>query len=718
VKGERSKTARHSKKKAAAAAHAAPSEALPANRLLWPIGQVKGVGPAIAKALERRGMRLVEDLLYLIPLRYEDRRLICTVAEVREGEENVLLCRVVESGHLYSRASRKRIYQARIEDATGAITLKWFRFGRAWVTSMCKPGNLLFVAGKASRFGAELQMVHPRVTVMAEGRDVEDSGTIIPVYPEIEGVKQGVLHNIVQGAFTRFRQDIKSLIPARVAEGHGLPDLAQALADCHMPERLAEVPDREAFRASLVLEEFFLFQCALLRQKKERGRGNGLVLTAGSFHGRLRAGLPYQLTPGQERAWGEIEADIASPRPMNRLLQGDVGCGKTICALLAASVALDSGRQVVFMAPTEILAEQLYLGCHRMLDAIGAAPVLLRGGMGQERAAILEGIREGSVHVVVGTHALLQPDVIFHSLGLAVIDEQHRFGVIQRKLLKGKGADPDVLVMSATPIPRTLSMVVYGDLDVSSIEGMPEGRQPVRTLVVKETERQRVHDAVMEETAKGRQAFVVCPVIDESEQPGTVSAKEAFQVWKGLFPDLRLGLLHGKMRPSDKERVMMSFREGDIDVLVCTTVVEVGIDVPNATLMVVEHAERFGLSQLHQLRGRVGRGAHPSRCVLVGSTDGGTNAAKRLKVLEKTGDGFVIAEEDLKLRGPGEMFGVRQTGIADFRIGNIVRDGRLMEKARKMAEEALASSSKEELARISAEAIRRWGGKILLGDVL
>jgi ATP-dependent DNA helicase RecG len=718
VNGGRRKIARHSKKKPVTVAHPAPSETLPANRLLWPIREVKGVGPATAEALERRGIRLVGDLLYLIPLRYEDRRLICTVAEIKEGEENVLLGRVVDSGQLYSRASRKRIYQARIEDATGAITLKWFRFGKAWVTSMCKLGNLLFVAGKASRFGAELQMVHPRVTVMAEGRDVEDVGTIIPVYPEIEGVKQGVLHNVVRSAFIQFRQSIKSLIPTRVAKDHGLPDLAGVLADCHMPERSAYAPDRDILRSRLVLEEFFLFQCALLQQKRETGQGNGLVLTAGSFHGRLRAGLPYRLTPGQERAWGEIEADMASPRPMNRLLQGDVGCGKTICALLAASVALDSGRQVVFMAPTEILAEQLYLGCHRMLDAIGAAPVLLRGGMGPERAAILEGIREGSVRVIVGTHALLQPDVVFHSLGLAIIDEQHRFGVIQRKSLKGKGADPDVLVMSATPIPRTLSMVVYGDLDVSSIDDMPAGRQRVRTLVVKETERQRVHDAVMEETGKGRQVFVVCPVIDESEQPGTLSAKEAFQAWKGLFSDLRLGLLHGKMRPSDKERAMMSFRDGDIDVLVCTTVVEVGIDVPNATLMVVEHAERFGLSQLHQLRGRVGRGAHPSRCVLVGSTEGGTNAAKRLKVLEKTGDGFAIAEEDLKLRGPGDMFGVRQTGIADFRIGNIVRDGHLMEKARKMAGETLASGSQEELARIGAEAMRRWGGKILLGDVL
>jgi ATP-dependent DNA helicase RecG len=695
-----------------------PAETLSANRLLWPITEVKGVGPAIAKVLERRGIRLVEDLLYLIPLRYEDKRLIRTVAEIKEGEENVLLGRVVDSGQVYSRASRKRIYQARIKDATGAITLKWFRFGKAWITSMCRLGNLLFVAGIASRYGADLQIVHPTVTVMGEGRNVEDVGTIIPVYPEIEGVKQGVLRNIAQAAFGLFGQDIASLIPARITESHGLPDLVEALADCHAPERRTEVPDGEAFRARLVMEEFFLFQCALLQRKKEIGRGEGVELKAGACHARLRASLPYRLTPGQERAWGEIERDMASSRPMNRLLQGDVGCGKTICALLAASVALDSARQVVFMAPTEILAEQLYLGSHRMLEAIGAAPVLLRGGMGPERGAILEGIREGSIRVIVGTHALLQPDVVFHSLGLAVIDEQHRFGVIQRKLLKGKGVDPDVLVMSATPIPRTLSMIVYGDLDVSSIDGMPAGRQRVRTLVVKETERQRVYDAVLEETGKGRQVFVVCPVIDESEHSGLLSAKESFQTWKGLFPDLRLGLLHGRLRPAEKERVMMSFREGKIDMLVCTTVVEVGIDVPNATLMVVEHAERFGLSQLHQLRGRVGRGAHPSQCMLVGSADAGTIAGRRLKVLEKTGDGFVIAEEDLLLRGPGDMFGVRQTGIADFRIGNIIRDGHLMEDARKMAEEAMASAGDGELKRISSEATRRWGTRLSLGDVL
>ncbi len=685
--------------------------------LLAPIGEVKGVGPKIARALEKRGIRTIEDLIYFVPSRYEDKRLIRKIAEIVEGEESVLLGRVVDSGQAYSRARRKRIYHARIEDGTGTVTLKWFRFGKGWITEMCKMGNLLFVAGKAARYGADLQIVHPRVTVMTDGRDLEEVSTIVPVYPEVEGVRQGVLRNIAEGAFKTFRSMIASLIPERVAESHGLPDLAEALAECHVPENAPGVPSPESARARLVIEEFFLFQCVQLLRKNDIERGKGVELRPGASHARLMSSLPFTLTPGQKRAWGEIERDMAAPRPMNRLLQGDVGCGKTICAVLAASVALDSGYQVVFMAPTEILAEQLYLGSHRMLEGIGIRPVLLRGGMGPERAKILQGIGAGDIRVIVGTHALLEPDVVFHALGLVVIDEQHRFGVIQRQLLKGKGTSPDVLVMSATPIPRTLSMVVYGDLDVSSIDGLPEGRQRVQTAVMNEGERQRVCDAVLSETGKGRQVFVVCPVIEESDL-GLTSAKESVLAWKGLFPALRMGLLHGKMKAEEKEAVMLSFREGRIDMLVCTTVVEVGIDVPNATLMVVEQAERFGLSQLHQLRGRVGRGAHPSQCMLVSSSEKTTTAARRLKVLEKTADGFAIAEEDMNLRGPGDMLGVRQTGIPAFRVGNIVRDGDLMSRARKMAEETMESAADEELARIAAQAERRWGDRLSLGDVL
>ena len=698
--------------------HTNAPETDPQDRLNASVETIRGVGPAIAQALERRGIRTIEDLLWLIPARYEDGRLICEAADIVEGEENVLLGRVVDSGQVYSRASRKRIYCARIEDATGSVILKWFRFGRAWVAEMCKKGNLLFAAGKVTRYGADLQMVHPRVTVMREGRDTGEVSKIIPVYPEIEGVRQGVLRNIAQEAFKTHWPDIASLIPARVAKDHGLEDLAETLADCHVPERRQEVPSEEALRARLATEEFFLFQCAQLQRKRRIDRGPGMEMRPGPIQARLIDSLPFALTPGQRRASGEIERDMAASQPMNRLLQGDVGCGKTICAVLAASVALDAGCQVAFMAPTEILAEQLYLSSHRLLESIGIKPVLLRGSMGRQRSAVVEGIGAGAIRVIVGTHALLQPDVAFPSLGLAIIDEQHRFGVIQRELLKRKGLSPHMLVMSATPIPRTLSMVVYGDLDVSSIEDMPEGRQRVRTEVVSDAGRQRVYDAVLEETGLGHQVFVVCPVVEESDHLDLISARKSALTWKGLFPDLRLGLLHGRMRAEEKEAIMISFRDGRIDVLVCTTVVEVGIDVPNATLMVVEHAERFGLSQLHQLRGRVGRGPHPSRCMLVSPAGRTTAAARRLKVLAKTADGFAIAEEDMLLRGVGDMFGVRQTGAAAFRVGNVIRDGRLMERARKMAEETMASATDGELALIRARALRRWGGRLSLGDVL
>jgi ATP-dependent DNA helicase RecG len=476
--------------------------------------------------------------------------------------------------------------------------------------------------------------------------------------------------------------------------------------------------DREKDVARIVLEEFFLFQATLLLKRKESRRSKGIALRPGKSYRHLLKALPFRLTAGQDRVAKEIEIDLAGPDPMNRLLQGDVGCGKTVVAVLAATIALDSACQVAFMAPTEILAEQHYLSIHGMLKELGIEPVLVRGNMGAERSASLGKIADGDARVIVGTHALLQPDVLFHRLGLAVIDEQHRFGVVQRSLLKDKGENPNVLVMSATPIPRTLSMVVYGDLDVSLIDDMPPSRQRVRTEVVDESQRRRVYDAVLREAGEGHQVFVVHPMVEESEDQGVRGAKESLFEWRRLFPSLRVALLHGRMKAEEKEAVMIAFRDGAMDVLVCTTVVEVGIDVPNATLMVVEHAERFGLSQLHQLRGRVGRGPDPAACMLVSASVRTASAAKRLRALEKTNDGFAIAEEDMKLRGPGDMIGVRQAGVPVFRIGSIVRDGDIMSLARKVAREALESADPAEMARLEAAATKKWGERRLLGDVL
>jgi ATP-dependent DNA helicase RecG len=688
------------------------------------VESIKGVGPRTASALASRGIRTIEDLLYFVPSRYEDRRLVRRMSDIAEGEEVSVAGIVVDSGRAYSRASRKKLCYARLDDGTGSLTLRWFRFHKRWTETVCKTGNRLFASGRVVRFGAELQIVHPKVTVVEEGQDADSAGAIVPVYPEVEGVKQGALARIVREAFRENASNITSLIPDRIAEASGLLSLKEALAGCHFPhDGVAENTGDNEYPGRVILEEFFLFQAALLlrkgRAQREEESGKGGVLRPGECYRHLMGMLPFELTPGQQKAGREIEEDLGSPVAMNRLLQGDVGCGKTVLAIMAAAIALDTGSQVAFMAPTEILAEQHYLNIHRMLNEIGIEPVFVRGSMGRgERNAVLEEIASGRARVVVATHALLEPDVKFSRLGLAVIDEQHRFGVIQRSVVKEKGDDPNVLVMSATPIPRTLAMVVYGDLDVSSIEDMPPGRQPVATEVLDEKARRKVYEAIAHETREGRQVFVVHPLIEESENIDARGAKEGLREWSLVFPSLKVGLLHGRMKAEEKESVMVAFRNGEMDILVCTTVIEVGIDVPNATLMVVEHAERFGLSQLHQLRGRVGRGPARGRCILVSASSRTTAATRRLRALEKSNDGFAIAEEDMALRGPGDMIGVRQSGIPVFRIGNIIKDGGLMGRARGMAREALSTAAPEELAKIEAAAARRWGERVGLGEVL
>ncbi|OPY68852.1 MAG: ATP-dependent DNA helicase RecG [Syntrophorhabdaceae bacterium PtaU1.Bin034] len=690
--------------------------------LRGPVTRIKGVGPAIAKALRKRGIVSVEDVLYFIPVRYEDKRVIRSISEVVEGEENVVVARVVEAKSSCSRFTRKRFYQSRIDDGTGTLTIKWFRFNKRWAGSICRKGNLLLASGPVTRFGAELQMVHPRITVIDEDKGTEGLAVIVPIYPEIEGVKQGVLRNITEEAFRVFGAHIASTIPVRIEAAHDLWTLGDGLRMCHFPDPemagYLEKGARTVCHSRIILEEFFLFQIALLLKKKDIRKEKGIALKPGRCHAHLMASLPFSLTEGQKRAVAEIGRDMAANEPMNRLIQGDVGCGKTMCAILAACTAVDNGSQVAFMAPTEILAEQHYLNLHAMLEQLGMNIVLMRGNMGAGRRSVLKRVAGGDVQVVVGTHAMLQEDVAFHRLGLVVIDEQHRFGVIQRSLLKGKGASPDVLVMSATPIPRTLAMVVYGDLDVTLITDMPACRQKVRTEVVTDRERGRALDAVRDEVKKGRQAFVVSPLLEESEGTNLTGARESLVQLRSVFPSFRIGLLHGKMKAEEKEKVMLTFKEGLIDVLVCTTVIEVGIDVPNATLMLVEHAERFGLSQLHQLRGRVGRGPEASRCFLISSERRTGNATKRLRVLERTGDGFVIAEEDLKLRGSGDMLGVRQAGIPDFRLGDIIRDADLMSRARRMAEETITSADSEELARLRAAVEEKWRERFHFGDVL
>ncbi len=685
-----------------------------------PVESLNGVGPKIAKILRKRGIAVIEDLFYFLPARYTDRRHIRNIRDVVEGEGNVVVGRVVEAATGYSRASRKRMCWAVVEDGTGALTVKWFRFHKNWMSTVCRKGNRLFLSGTVTRFGRQLQMVHPHVALLDEGTETGGLQAIMPVYPEVEGLKQGVIRKIIEGAFECAPPEIASVIPPRLEASNRLPGLKEALLRCHFPEEWPENKGKAySWRARLVLEEFFLFQALLFMKRAENRKRQGVSLKPGAIYKRFLISIPFALTPGQQRVRAEIERDMAGPEPMNRLLQGDVGCGKTICAILAACIALDNGHQVAFMAPTEILAEQHYLTVRRMFEKMGIEVVLLRGNMGPARRHVAARISSGGTHVVVGTHAMLERDVVFAKLGLIVIDEQHRFGVNQRRMMRDKAYDPHVLVMSATPIPRTLSMVVYGDLDVSAITEMPAIRSGVTTRVVTDGEREEVYRQIRDEVGKGRQAFIVYPLVEESEKLDLMAAKErVVYLRKHVFPFLEVGLLHGRMKADEKERTMSDFKEGKIHILVCTTVIEVGIDVPKATIMVVEHADRFGLSQLHQLRGRVGRGGIPGTCFLFHSGEGTSTGTRRLRVLEKTGDGFVIAEEDMKLRGPGDMFGVRQAGIPDFRVGNLMSDATLMGRARRMAEEAVATSDGPELERLKRAIAGKWGGSIYLGDTL
>jgi ATP-dependent DNA helicase RecG len=680
---------------------------------------LKGVGPKIEKALLNRGLRSVEDLFYFLPVRYEDRSRVRPMADLTEGEESLLMGRVTDSGSAYSRRARKRLCHARLDDGTGTLVIKWFGFNKRRLADVCRKGNLLLVSGKISKYGPDFQIVHPRLTVLKEESDLLELSPVIPVYPEVEGVSQGVLRNIIERAFADYGSELVSLIPEAVGRNRGIASLCEAVRRSHFPgDRLPDEEPREKDFQRVVLEEFFLFQAALIQKRAEIRRTRGIPMHAGTIYDNLVRSLPFKLTAGQERVLSEVEHDMSLPEPMNRLLQGDVGSGKTVCAMLTASIALDSGWQVAIVAPTEILAEQHFLSFQSFLDEARVPYALLTGEMGRGRREVLGGIERGDISVVVGTHAVLQRDVAFHRLGLAIIDEQHRFGVIQRSVMKKKGVNPHMLVMSATPIPRSLSMVVYGSLEMSVLDNTLRQGKEVATRVFTERDGREIREMILGETAKGRQVFAVYPVLEEAQETGLQSAREGFEHMRALLPGLRVGLLHGRMKAEEKRAIMEVFRRGALDVLVCTTVVEVGIDVSNATLVIVFHAERFGLSQLHQLRGRVGRGPHPSSCILVSTEARSAAATKRLKILEKTADGFAIAEADMGLRGIGDMMGVRQAGIPAFRLGNIVRDSATMHFARDLATEAIASLDGKGLATLTATLARKWGERLHFGDVL
>ncbi|MFO7899348.1 MAG: ATP-dependent DNA helicase RecG [Planctomycetota bacterium] len=654
---------------------------------------VRGVGPKREELLERLGVRTVRDLLYFFPRRYHDRANLVPIEEVEPDSRAMVLGDVVKV-QLYRRGRGKGILTVRIRDRTGEMKAIWYN--QNYLARQFDVGDTVLLWGPV-RYYKGYELVAPQFEhVGAEEHGgvalSDEHARLVPVYPLTEGLSQGQLRPIIRSAFDQYSGAMPEIVPDALRRRYHLPGIQEALEHAHFPP---SVEEKDRAKERLIYEEFLVFQLAIaLRRQTVRSAPGIAFKTSDEFDRRARDLFPFTLTRSQEKAIGSIKSDMRSTQPMNRLLQGDVGCGKTVVALYAMLIAVANKFQAAIMAPTEILAEQHHRTIRRMLaDSQVRLRLLTRSS---ERRQVLAEIRRGEVDIVIGTHAVIQSDVAFHRLGFVVVDEQHKFGVMQRARLRWKGRSPDVLVMTATPIPRTLALTLFGDLDVSTIRELPPGRKPVRTQVVAPSKIDRAHAFIREQVAAGRQAYVVCPLVEQSESVDLHSAMEtATELDDRVFPEFTVGLLHGRMAREQKDRVMNAFLAGEIQILVSTIVIEVGIDVPNATVMLVRHAERFGLAQLHQLRGRIGRGPEQATCLLVGSARS-EDARRRLEILRETTDGFRIAEEDLKLRGTGELFGTRQHGLPDVRIGDLQEDIALLERARDDAAALVAADPRLE----------------------
>lgn len=695
---------------------------------------IKGVGPKLSELLTKRGVITVEDALYLLPHRYEDRRQVCPIARLKPGTTEVF-CGTVVSADTMTTKNGRRFFEAIVMDESGSVTLKWFNSNATYMKRIWTKGKRGVFTGEVSQFGYQREVHHPDVEWLSDGTSVQELlaadpvnfGKIVPVYPLTEGLSQKVMRRVMKEVVDQFVPYIRELIPLPLLSPLKLPTLKNSLQIVHLPPvemKLEELNEgRTPYHRALAFDEFFFWEVGLALKKRGVMLEEGISFQVNHRYTRQLAKLlPFDLTGAQRRVLAEIKEDMISPHPMHRLVQGDVGSGKTLVALMAALVAVENGYQVAIMAPTEILAEQHWHTIHRWCAELGVVTVLMTAGMkGKKKSEALAQIADGTAHIVVGTHAVIQEKVDFFRLGLGIIDEQHRFGVLQRGILKKKGINPDILVMTATPIPRTLAMTLFGDLSLSVIDELPPGRTPIETKIFFESRRSEAYSMIRSEVAKGHQAYVIYPLVEETEKSDLKAAAQmAEHLDTEIFPDLRVGLLHGRMTPEEKESVMTAFKARELDMLVSTTVIEVGIDVPNATMMVIEHAERFGLSQLHQLRGRVGRGAAKSRCILLTPGRLSEDGEKRLKVMESTNDGFRIAEADLEIRGPGDFLGTRQSGMPDFRVANILRDGALLDESRKAAETLLKDDpdlASAENEPIKNELIRRWGQRLELAGV-
>ena len=695
---------------------------------------IKGVGPKLAELLAKREIRTVEDALFCLPHRYEDRRELVPIRQLRPGSTQVFQGTVMSATGATTKGGRK-VFEVLVQDVSASILLKWFHANPLWMQRTWKVGKRGVFTGEISTFGYQREVHHPDVEWLEEGADVQavmaadpvNFGRIVPVYPLTEGLHQKAMRKVMRQVVEGYLDNVENVLPQSLLTPHQYLPLREALGQVHLPPAEASLADlnegRTPAHRSLAFDEFFFWELGQALKKRGVALEEGIAFqVTHRYTKELARLLPFQLTTAQRRVLAEIKQDMMAPHPMHRLVQGDVGSGKTLVALMAALVAVENDYQVAIMAPTEILAEQHWHNIHHWCEQLGVRVVLLTAGLkGKAKKEALAQVADGSAAIVIGTHAVIQDKVEFQRLGLGIVDEQHRFGVLQRGVLKKKGVNPDILVMTATPIPRTLAMTLFGDLSLSVIDELPPGRTPIETRIYFENRRSQVYELIREEVGQGRQAYVIYPLVEESEKSDLKAATQmAEHLQAEVFPGLQVGLLHGRMRPEEKEAVMFAFKSRELDILVATTVIEVGIDVPNATLMVIEHSERFGLSQLHQLRGRVGRGAHRSRCILLTPGKLSEDGERRLRVMESTTDGFRIAEADLEIRGPGDFLGTRQSGMPDFRVASILRDGVILEQARAAAFELLEHDSELrslEGQRIKAELLRRWGTRLELAGV-
>ena len=652
--------------------------------LFSPVSIINGLGPAREKVLNDKGLFTLNDFLYYFPRKHLDRTSINSINELSKGDSGTIIASVETFGEKPIR--KGKIFQVIVSDGTGILTLSWFNGGR-YIKKMMKIGLRLVIFGKVEWYNGFV-ITHPEFEILDEGENNVFSGGVIPIYPMTKefasiGLEQRRLRKIIQTILDS-KISIPDFFSLQIIKQYQLISLNKALRLIHFSKNVDEL--KLAIRRLKFDEHFFLQLLVALKKHNIQTIGTEAMPDIGPYFKTISGSLDFELTKAQKKVIQEIHSDLKISRPMNRLIQGDVGCGKTIVAILVSSLAVGNNMQVAVMAPTEILARQHYLSFKNEFDKVNIPSCLLVGKMKKmERDPILKGLQKGKISIVIGTHALIQNDVKFKKLGLVIIDEQHRFGVNQRLHILEKGSNPHLMSMTATPIPRTLSITYHGDMDLSIIDELPANRIPVTTKIVDQSKMVKVYDFIRNKIKLGRQAIVVYPLVEESEKSDLAAAVQNHELLSNVqFPKINVGLIHGKMKPQEKEEIINKFNKNKIKILVSTTVVEVGLDVPNATIMIVEHAERFGLTQLHQLRGRVGRGTEKSYCILVKRNQSNVSRT-RLEIMEKTNDGFLIADEDLKLRGPGEVFGIKQSGFFQYKIADVVKDVKIIREARELA---------------------------------